>query len=267
MYHRLVEASAWNGPPLTLVAGQPLTHDILSALNVLDPKPGSESPGEFPDTVFEDDSIPCSADGNFSCTQPIDLTHSNEDRRFAEQPTTEETDSMPRRRASATDTTTSSSSCARPPDLTHANEEIWLSGQPTTDGSEPSPHRSASLTDTTASSESCNTWPANATPCSLPDTNRALQPRTPNTTNPELSAQLAPHTSRALQPRTQNTTNSELTHLPNNIELVDQATSCFRTLDDPMFAILGHHAYPVFRTLDDPMFATLADDGGIYTGV
>ena len=243
MYHRLVEASAWNGPPLTLVAGQPLTHDILSALNVLDPKPGSESPGKFPDTVLEDDSIPCSPVGNFSCTQPIGLTYSNEDCRFTEQPTTEETDSMPRRRASATDTTTSSSSYTQPPNLTHSNKEIWISGQPTTYEMRPPPRRSASLTDTTASSESCNTQPANVTSCSPPDTNRALQPRTPNTTNPEL------------------------THLPNNIELVDQATPCFRTLDDPMFAILGHHAYPVFRTLDDPMFATLADDGGIYTGV
>lgn len=267
MYHRLVEASAWNGPPLTLVAGQPLTHDILSALNVLDPKPGSESPGNFPDMVLGDVSIPCSPVGNFSCTQPVGLTHSNEDRRFTEQPTTEGTDSMPRRRASATSTTTSSSSDTQPPDLTHLNEEIWISGQPTTYETEPPPRRSASLTDTTASFESRSTQPAKATSCSPPDTNRSLQTRTPNTTNPELSAHFPPNTSRALQPRTQNTTNSELTHLPNNIELVDQATSCFRTLDDPMFAILGHHAYPVFRTLDDPMFATLADDGGMYTGV
>jgi hypothetical protein len=50
------------------------------------------------------------------------------------------------------------------------------------------------------------------------------------------------------------TANAELTH-----SSTDQTKPCFRTLDDPMFAILNHQTYPVFRTLDDPMFATLVD--------
>jgi hypothetical protein len=35
MYRRLLDASAWHGSPLELVGDKPLTHDILSALNVL----------------------------------------------------------------------------------------------------------------------------------------------------------------------------------------------------------------------------------------
>jgi hypothetical protein len=38
MYHRLQKASAWEGPVLDESSGQPLTHDILSALDLLEPK-------------------------------------------------------------------------------------------------------------------------------------------------------------------------------------------------------------------------------------
>lgn len=38
MYHRLQKASAWDGPTLDETSGQPLTHDILSALNLLESK-------------------------------------------------------------------------------------------------------------------------------------------------------------------------------------------------------------------------------------
>lgn len=38
MYHRLQKASAWEGPALDETTGQPLTHDILSALNLLESK-------------------------------------------------------------------------------------------------------------------------------------------------------------------------------------------------------------------------------------
>ncbi|MBA7571947.1 hypothetical protein ES708_13717 [subsurface metagenome] len=38
MYHRLQKASAWDGPALDESTGQPLTHDILLALDLLEPK-------------------------------------------------------------------------------------------------------------------------------------------------------------------------------------------------------------------------------------
>jgi hypothetical protein len=38
MYHRLQKASAWDGPTLDETSGQPLTHDILAALDLLEPK-------------------------------------------------------------------------------------------------------------------------------------------------------------------------------------------------------------------------------------
>ena len=38
MYHRLQKASAWDGPSLDETSGHPLTHDILSALDLLEPK-------------------------------------------------------------------------------------------------------------------------------------------------------------------------------------------------------------------------------------
>jgi hypothetical protein len=38
MYHRLQKASAWEGPSLDESSGHPLTHDILSALDLLEPK-------------------------------------------------------------------------------------------------------------------------------------------------------------------------------------------------------------------------------------
>lgn len=38
MYHRLQKASAWEGPSLDETSGQPLTHDILSALDLLESK-------------------------------------------------------------------------------------------------------------------------------------------------------------------------------------------------------------------------------------
>jgi hypothetical protein len=38
MYHRLQKVSAWDGPTLDESSGQPLTHDILSALDLLEPK-------------------------------------------------------------------------------------------------------------------------------------------------------------------------------------------------------------------------------------
>ena len=51
MYHRLQKASAWEGPKLEEVSGQPLTHDILSALNLLVGK--HDDSGET-EAVFED---------------------------------------------------------------------------------------------------------------------------------------------------------------------------------------------------------------------
>lgn len=63
LYHRLLEASAWGGVPLEEAGGHPLTHDILSALNLLEPEPdGSrclEGFGENRETqqsklIFED---------------------------------------------------------------------------------------------------------------------------------------------------------------------------------------------------------------------
>lgn len=183
MYHRLVEASAWHGPILTLVDGQPLTHDILSALNILDPdpNPGSVSDGELFDTSFEDVTA-YSMIGNSSCAQLVELTHLSEDRWFAEHQKTKEIKPMPRRRASV-------------------------------------------ATDTIASTGSCNIQ--SMTVASSPS---------------------------------QSTVNSELTHPPDKARPAEQTGPRFRTLDDPMFAILNHHTYPVFRTLDDPMFATLADE-------
>lgn len=50
MYHRLQKASAWEGPSLDESTGQPLTHDILSALNLLEPK--HDDSGEL--EVFEE---------------------------------------------------------------------------------------------------------------------------------------------------------------------------------------------------------------------
>lgn len=191
MYHRLVEVSAWHGPPLTLVDGQPLTHDILSALNILDPDAGSVGDREVFDASFED-VTPQWAGGNFSCTQPTELTHLTKD--------------------------------------------AWMAEQSTINRTEPTPRRRASVTDTTASSESCNTQPTNVAPTPSRDPDRAPQPPTPSTINPEPP------------------------HLPNKASPGEQITPCFRTLDDPMFAILNHHAYPVFCTLDNPMFATLADE-------
>ena len=52
MYHRLQKASAWEGPSLEETSGQPLTHDILSALNLLTPK--HDDSGET-EAVFEED--------------------------------------------------------------------------------------------------------------------------------------------------------------------------------------------------------------------
>lgn len=44
MYHRLQTASAWDGPNLDETSGHPLTHDILSALDLLESK--HDDPGE-----------------------------------------------------------------------------------------------------------------------------------------------------------------------------------------------------------------------------
>lgn len=191
MYHRLVEVSAWNGPPLALVDGQPLTHDILSALDILDPDPGSVDDRDLFDASFEDVTPDCVV-GNSRSTQPTELTHLTED--------------------------------------------VWFAAQPTINEPEPTLRRSASVTDTSTSFESCNTHPTNV-------------PLSPSR-NPD----------RALQPHESSTLNSELTHLPDKTGPAEQITHCFRTLYDPMFAILYHSADPVFRTLDDPMFATLAHE-------
>lgn len=51
MYHRLQKVSAWEGPSLDESSGQPLTHDILSALNLLESK--HDDSGEL--EVFEED--------------------------------------------------------------------------------------------------------------------------------------------------------------------------------------------------------------------
>lgn len=51
MYHRLQKVSAWEGPSLDESSGQPLTHDILSALNLLESK--HDDSGEV--EVFEED--------------------------------------------------------------------------------------------------------------------------------------------------------------------------------------------------------------------
>jgi hypothetical protein len=50
MYHRLQKVSAWEGPSLDESSGQPLTHDILSALNLLRSK--HDDSGEM--EVFEE---------------------------------------------------------------------------------------------------------------------------------------------------------------------------------------------------------------------
>ena len=50
MYHRLQKVSAWEGPSLDESSGQPLTHDILSALNLLESK--HDDSGEL--EVFEE---------------------------------------------------------------------------------------------------------------------------------------------------------------------------------------------------------------------
>lgn len=50
MYHRLQKASAWDGPVLDESTGQPLTHDILSALDLLEPKHDDSNEPE----VFEE---------------------------------------------------------------------------------------------------------------------------------------------------------------------------------------------------------------------
>ena len=50
MYHRLQKVSAWEGPTLDESSGQPLTHDILSALNLLESK--HDDSGEL--EVFEE---------------------------------------------------------------------------------------------------------------------------------------------------------------------------------------------------------------------
>ncbi|KAM0717567.1 hypothetical protein Q7P37_007419 [Cladosporium fusiforme] len=50
MYHRLQKASAWDGATLDESTGQPLTHDILSALDLLEPKHDDSSELE----VFEE---------------------------------------------------------------------------------------------------------------------------------------------------------------------------------------------------------------------
>lgn len=50
MYHRLQKASAWEGPSLDETSGQPLTHDILAALNLLESK--HDDSGEL--EVFEE---------------------------------------------------------------------------------------------------------------------------------------------------------------------------------------------------------------------
>jgi len=50
MYHRLQTVSAWEGPSLDESSGQPLTHDILSALNLLESK--HDDSGEV--EVFEE---------------------------------------------------------------------------------------------------------------------------------------------------------------------------------------------------------------------
>lgn len=89
-------------------------HDILSALNILDPNGGSVSESGLFDTIFED-ATPHSNVGNFSCTELTDLTHLNEDIWFAEQPTTDVTGPTSSRRTSATDATASSNSCNTQP--------------------------------------------------------------------------------------------------------------------------------------------------------
>jgi hypothetical protein len=50
MYQRLLKAAAWEGPSLDETSGHPLTHDILSALNLLEPK--HDDSGEL--EVFEE---------------------------------------------------------------------------------------------------------------------------------------------------------------------------------------------------------------------
>ena len=51
MYKRLVEANAWKGSPLAETNGNPLTHDILSALDLLEAR--HDGSGEL--ETFEED--------------------------------------------------------------------------------------------------------------------------------------------------------------------------------------------------------------------
>mgnify|MGYP001186182659 CR=1 FL=1 len=50
-YRRLVDANVWPGKPLSEASGQPLTHDILARLDLLEPK--NDGSGEH--EHFEED--------------------------------------------------------------------------------------------------------------------------------------------------------------------------------------------------------------------
>ena len=57
MYQRLQRASLWEGEPLDESSGRPLAHDILAALNILEPKSnGADETDMLEDFVEQPDS-------------------------------------------------------------------------------------------------------------------------------------------------------------------------------------------------------------------
>lgn len=246
MYHQLVETSAWNGPRLPLVDGQPLTHDILSALNVLDPESGSMSDTEMFDAVSENATIrSTAADSNL-----IGSKTRNQDHMFNEWPTRSNDGAQPTplRKASNTNTVSSceSSSASEPMSAISSSSRYNPGRALRTPPAEPTPLRNPSEdTNTTTSSyeSSASSESMNMTPSSYYDPQWAVT--RPSPAEPPFQA------------RASSTANPELTDSDSPL---DQTMSCFRTLDDPMFATLNQQqTYPVFRTMDDPMFATLVD--------
>jgi hypothetical protein len=103
MYSQVLKVSVWNGPPLSLVSGQPLTHDKLSALKILDSDNESESDIEVAGVNFEDATISAPLE-NSSCIGPDTVTdmNCNKDRIFSQRPTTDDMEQTSDGRVSAT---------------------------------------------------------------------------------------------------------------------------------------------------------------------
>lgn len=206
MYHELVKASAWNGPPLPLVDGQPLTHDVLSALNILDSE-NTESASDDAeevvcDTIYGDAATLAATVENSNCNDTI---HSSVDqhRNFAVWPTTSQMEQMPLQSFSSADTS--------PTTASHASSI-----------SQPTGAQSFSAYD--------NEWALDTQPANLPS-----PPRTSSTGSAELTR--SPSNSDT---RPANHIGPCFRTLDDPMfATLDQHTSpVFRTLDDPLFATL-----------------------------